>query len=83
MQILLFISFLKLIKTVGGRSFLTKIYTIFTTIQFYIFEHITNSSFCHTLETNMAFVTFHSLGIINNLSQNTCSLLLNITIFVE
>ena len=31
----------------------------------------------------MTFVTFQSFGIINNSSQNTCSLLSNVTIFGE
>ena len=51
--------------------------------QFCIFEHITNSSFCHVFVKNTTFVTFQSLGIINNSNQNTCSSLLNITIFGE
>ena len=76
------IYFFSKIKTVGGRLFLTKIYTIFITVQFGIFVHITNSSFCHVLVTNLALVTFHSLGIINNSSAHV-HILSNITIFGE
>ena len=42
-----------------------------------------NSSLCHVFVTNTAFVTFQPLGMINNSSRNTCSLLLNIKIFVN
>ena len=65
------------IKTVGGCYFLMKTCTIFITIHGFAF------SFCQVFVTNVAFVTFLSLGIINNSSQNSCSLLSNITTFGE
>ena len=57
-----------------------KNHTIFITMQFCIFVRITNSSFCHVFQANTAFVTFQEF---ENTSQNTISLLLNITIFWE
>ena len=67
-------------KTVGGRSLLSKIRTIFITKHDLAY---TNSDFCHVFERITAFVTFQCLGIINNSSQNTYSLLLNIANFVN
>ena len=70
------------IKTVGEHSILKFFYEFFhNNSRFCIFVHILNSSFCQIFVTNTAFVTFPRLGIINNSSQNTCSLLSEITIF--
>ena len=73
------------IKTVGGRSCLTKTRTIFIAVHSfaYSYTYITHSSICQVFVTNTTFAAFPSLVVINNSSQTTFSLLSNITALVN
>ena len=79
LQLLLFISILHKIKTVGGHSFFNQNpYHFQNNAQFCIFIHIMNSSF----RNKCGFSNIPEFGSNQQFKPNTRSLLSNITIFL-